>query len=97
MKKREEDTAELIEQMFLNRPLTPEAAAQVMKDRKWTEQEAQMVLDGLFAKAYSSTTSTVVTDEQDHSSTENTTNLQTTMLNADVAAPDLTSTLAHCL
>lgn len=54
-KKREEDTADLIDRMFLNRPLTPEAAAQVMKEEKWTVEEAQMVLDGLFAKAYGTT------------------------------------------
>ena len=52
LKKREESTGELIERMFLNRPLTPEASAQVMRDEKWTPEEAQMVLDGLFSQAY---------------------------------------------
>lgn len=57
-KKREQETEELIERMFLNRPLTPEAAAQVIKEEKWTADEAQMVLDGLFSKAYETTSIT---------------------------------------
>jgi hypothetical protein len=51
--KKDKTTSELIERLFPNdRPLTPEAVAQVLRDEKWNSQDAEMVLHGLFAQAY---------------------------------------------
>lgn len=46
------ETSVLMERLFRNRPLTPEAAAQVMKEDKWTVLEATRALEGLFVQAY---------------------------------------------
>ena len=64
IKKRAENTVELTERLFLNRPLTPEALAQVMREEKWTLEEAQMVLDGLFTQAYSKSTGGFTTSKE---------------------------------
>ena len=50
--KREQTTAELLERLFEGRSLTPEAVAQVLRDEKWSAEEAEMALNGLFAQAY---------------------------------------------
>lgn len=103
IKNQQKYTTKLIECMFANHPLKPKAAAQVMKNRKWTPKEAQMAFDGLFIQDYGTMAamSEMLIASYAENTTSNTTStsVETLIFSDDTAAATLVQPLMsqiHC-